>query len=230
LRCSSRCGGGSYAALRASIGSGGVLTGCVSKRTGSLRVVATHRRCRKGEIAVRWNEKGSAGPKGATGPAGVTGAAGVAGLAGAAGSTGAAGPPGPGTGKAGGDLAGSFPDPTVTSIGGKTPITAATTIGGALTGSLPDPSLAAGAVQVGDFAVNTAYCSIDSVTSLLPSVISKCSNGGSVTSSHPVSGTYCLDLPIEPGAGASRSMPRARASRSRSCRPTRRRSRMTAPA
>lgn len=49
-------------------------------------------------------------------------------------------------GALGGDLSGTLPDPIVATIGGHTPITAATALGGSLTGTLPDPGLASGVV------------------------------------------------------------------------------------
>src|ERR1039458_1524599 len=65
-------GGGAYAASTIP-GPGGVIHGCYQKRTGALRVVKSGQKCKKGELAVSWNQKGQTGALGKTGPIGPTG-------------------------------------------------------------------------------------------------------------------------------------------------------------
>ena len=78
-----------------------VITACVKKQNGSLRVVSASASCHKGESRLAWNRQGPAGSRGANGTAGPAGAIGPAGAAGAAGPKGdvgvrgATGPAGP---------------------------------------------------------------------------------------------------------------------------------------
>jgi hypothetical protein len=84
-------GGGAYA-LTSIPDRSGVFHACVSKRTGVLRVVKSAHACHKGkrgEFAIAFNRQGRPG---------------IAGKDGA---------PGPSTGPAGGDLSGSYPNPSI---------------------------------------------------------------------------------------------------------------------
>lgn len=96
-------GGGSFATA-ALVSRDGQVHACAKKRgkaKGQIRVVSSKARCRKGERKLSWSKKGPAGAVGAPGVGGVRG------------SDGAPGPAGPAEGPAGGDLAGSFPAPSL---------------------------------------------------------------------------------------------------------------------
>jgi hypothetical protein len=86
-------GGGAYAATGGISDSAGVLHGCVSNRTGVLRVVKSARSCQKargrgrhrnpGEFAVSWNQRGPQGVQGIQGAQGIPGQTGAPGANGA---------------------------------------------------------------------------------------------------------------------------------------------------
>lgn len=68
---------------------GAVLSACVAKATGTMRLADAGGTCRNGEAPVSWNVQG---PQGLPGATGATGATGAAGAQGAQGPQGAAGP------------------------------------------------------------------------------------------------------------------------------------------
>jgi len=76
--------GAAGATYAAQSGGDGTITGCLTSRTGALRVVDGHK-CRAGEQRLVWNKRGATG---ATGPAGAAGPVGPAGPMGPAGSSG----------------------------------------------------------------------------------------------------------------------------------------------
>jgi Collagen triple helix repeat (20 copies) len=87
-------GGGAFA-ITSIPGRNGVIHGCYQKRTGTLRVMAAGKRCRRSEKAIAWNQKGAQGQPGVQGIQGQPGPKGDAGLAGPKGDTGAPGQAGP---------------------------------------------------------------------------------------------------------------------------------------
>lgn len=59
----------------------GVFHGCYAKSSGALRLIdpSAHQHCKRGQLAVSWNQAGQRGPKGPRGPQGLRGKAGPAG-------------------------------------------------------------------------------------------------------------------------------------------------------
>ena len=86
----------------AAIGSaaGDVITACVNKSSGEIKIVDAGTTCANNWVALQWNAQGVGGATGATGPTGATGATGPAGPTGATGPSGATGATGA-TGPAG---------------------------------------------------------------------------------------------------------------------------------
>ena len=54
-----------------------VINGCVTNKTGALRIVSSSSTCKSGETAISWNQQGTQGPQGLQGQAGTNGTNGV---------------------------------------------------------------------------------------------------------------------------------------------------------
>src|SRR3954447_23185437 len=85
-------GGAGYAAISSSFPDrDGTFHACANRTSGALRLVAGAKKCRPGEKAVSWAQRGpagAAGAAGAIGPSGPTGSAGANGSNGSNGSNG----------------------------------------------------------------------------------------------------------------------------------------------
>jgi hypothetical protein len=66
-------GGTGALAATSLVGPAGKITGCVNKKTGTVRVVKPRAKCKRRERALAWNQQGSQGQPGSQGPQGETG-------------------------------------------------------------------------------------------------------------------------------------------------------------
>jgi hypothetical protein len=176
-------GGGAYAAVGPVHGR--EVHSCYSRKSGALRVVNAHARCRPHERTLNFNKRGPRGPRG---PRGLVGPGGPVGLTGAAGKTGAKGARGA-TGKAG--AAGK------TGAAGKSVTSAALAVGN---GNCPGGGTSFTSVSGTTFACNGTAIALASVDAV-----------GSIASARNVSavapgtkdGTYCIKLPVAASVGVA---------------------------
>ena len=62
--------GGAYAATNALVGSGGVISGCVPAKGGTLSVVKSGHKCPRGTVSLKFNQRGQPGKHGTSGATG----------------------------------------------------------------------------------------------------------------------------------------------------------------